>query len=136
LLSASGALVLIGFLFHDKREPSGLRPPAGFFLDQENSLASGGPFPRSRKLSGVWQAFSSIKKTLWRLAGLSSIKKTLWRLADLFLDQENPLASGGPFPRSRKLSGVWQAFSSIKKTLWCLAGLFLDKENPLVLGWH
>src|ERR1019366_4827420 len=76
LASASGALVLIGFLFHDKREPSRLRC----------------------------------------LAGFSSIKKTLWRLAGLFLDQENSLASGGPFPRSRKLSGVWQAFSSIKKT--------------------
>jgi hypothetical protein len=123
LLSASGALVLIGFLFHDKREPSGLRPPAGFFLDKENPLASGRPFPRSRKPSGVWQAFSSIKKTLWCLA-------------DLFLDKENSLASGGPFPRSRKLSGVWRTFSSIKKTLCRLAGLFLDKENPLVLGWH
>jgi hypothetical protein len=57
---------------------------------------SGGPFPRSRKLSVVWRTFSSIKKTLWRLAGL-------------FLDKENSLSSGGPF---------------------------LDKENSLVLGWH
>src|ERR1017187_7566740 len=80
--SASGALVLIGFIFHDKQEPSGLWRLAGLFLDKENSLASGGPFRRSRKPSGVWQAFSSIKKTLWRLAGLfldkASIKKTLW----------------------------------------------------------
>jgi len=43
----------------------------------------GWPFPRSRKPS--------------------------WCSADLFLDQENPLASGGPF---------------------------LDQENSLVLGWH
>src|ERR1035437_10218580 len=59
--SASGALVLIGFIFHDKQEPSGLWRLAGLFLDKENSLASGGPFRRSRKPSGVWQAFSSIK---------------------------------------------------------------------------
>ena len=120
--SASGALVLIGFIFHDKQEPSGLWRLAGLFLDKENSLASGGPFRRSRKPSGVWQAFSSIKKTLWRLAGL-------------FLDKENSLASGGPFRRSRKPSGARLAFPSIKKTLWCSAGFSLDKENPLVLGW-
>jgi hypothetical protein len=96
LASASGALVLIGLLFHDKKNTLG---------------------------SGLWQAFSSIKKTL-RCS------------ADPFLDQENPLASGGPFPRSRIPSGARQAFSSIKKTLWRLADLFLDQENSLVLGWH
>jgi hypothetical protein len=54
LASASGALVLIGF----------------FSTINENPLGS-----------GVWRAFSSIKKTLWRPAGLS-------------LDKENSLVLG------------------------------------------
>src|ERR1017187_10474231 len=79
--SASGALVLIGFIFHDKQEPSGLWRLAGLFLDKENSLASGGPFRRSRKPSGARLAFPSVKKTLWCSAGFS-------------LGEENPLVLG------------------------------------------
>jgi hypothetical protein len=43
LASAGGALVLIGFLFHDKKNPlgSGLWRLAGLFLDKENSLVLG-----------------------------------------------------------------------------------------------
>jgi hypothetical protein len=41
LASASGALVLIGFLFHDKREPSRLRRLTDLFLDKENPLVLG-----------------------------------------------------------------------------------------------
>jgi hypothetical protein len=104
LASASGALILKGFLCHDKKEPSGLRP-------------------------GVWLAFSSIKKTLWRLADLFLDQETLWRLADLFLDQENSLASGGPFPRSRKLSGARLALTGPNWVQWLLRQNRADQER-------
>src|ERR1035441_3480830 len=49
----------------------------------------------------------------------------LWRLADLSLDKENSLASGRPFPRSRKPSGVRRTFPRPRK----LSGARLDRKR-------